>query len=82
VSVWDLQKNNNVAIPARWSTSGGVTTLNGTNYLNIANSPANSFFRLRQFSEGLTTSVGAKVPTQALRGTKEPQLWVLEPPSL
>jgi len=29
VSGWNLQTNNNLAIPANWSASSGVTTSNG-----------------------------------------------------
>jgi len=46
VSGWTLQQNNNLAVPAGWSASGGVTTSNGTNYLNVANPSGNLFFRL------------------------------------
>lgn len=47
VSGWSLQQNSNIAVPANWSPSGGVTTSNGTNYLNL-NSPSGSlFFRLQ-----------------------------------
>src|SRR4051812_29512766 len=35
VSGWSLQQNNNLAVPAGWSASGGTTTSNGTNYLNF-----------------------------------------------
>ena len=47
VSGWSLQQNNNLAIPANWSASSGVTPLNGTNYLNVANPSGNLFFRLK-----------------------------------
>jgi hypothetical protein len=46
VSGWSLQQNNNLALPANWSPSGGVTASNGTNYLNVANPTGNLFFRL------------------------------------
>ena len=46
VSGWSLQQNNNLALPANWSASGGVTTSNGTNYLNITAPLGNLFFRL------------------------------------
>jgi hypothetical protein len=46
VSGWTLQQNNNLALPANWSASGGVTTSNGTNYLNISSPTGNLFFRL------------------------------------
>ena len=47
VSGWSLQQNNNLALPANWSASGGVTTSNGTNYLNISSPAGNLFFRLQ-----------------------------------
>ena len=47
VSGWSLQQNNNLALPANWSASGGVTTSNGTNYLNITPLAGNLFFRLQ-----------------------------------
>ena len=47
VSGWSLQQNNNLALPVNWSASGGVTTSNGTNYLNIASPAGNLFFRLQ-----------------------------------
>jgi hypothetical protein len=47
-SGWSLQQNNNLALPANWSASGGVTTSNGTNYLNITPPTGNLFFRLKQ----------------------------------
>jgi hypothetical protein len=46
VSGWSLQQNSNLTTPAGWSASGGVTTLNGTNYLNLTSPPGNLFFRL------------------------------------
>lgn len=46
VSGWSLQQNNNLAIPANWSASGGVIPNNGTNYLNVVNPSGNLFFRL------------------------------------
>jgi len=46
VSGWTLQQNNNMATPAGWSASGGITTTNGTNYLNVAGPTGNLFFRL------------------------------------
>src|SRR5579863_994259 len=36
VSGWNLQQNNNLTLPANWSASSGITTSNGTNYLNVA----------------------------------------------
>jgi hypothetical protein len=47
VAGWSLQQNNNLALPANWSASGGVTTSNGTNYLNISSPAGNLFFRLQ-----------------------------------
>jgi hypothetical protein len=46
VSGWSLQQNNNLAVPAGWTGSSGVTTSNGTNYLNITSPAGNLFFRL------------------------------------
>jgi uncharacterized repeat protein (TIGR03803 family) len=46
VSGWTLQQNNNLAMPAGWSASSGVTTSNGTNYLNITPPTGDLFFRL------------------------------------
>lgn len=43
---WSLQQNNNLAVPAGWSASGGVTLSNGTNSLNIVSPTGNLFFRL------------------------------------
>ena len=48
VTGWSLQQNNNLALPANWSASGGVTTTNGTNYLNVISPTGNLFFRLTQ----------------------------------
>ena len=45
VSGWSLQQNANLAT-ANWTTSSGVTTSNGTNYLNVVNPSGNLFFRL------------------------------------
>jgi len=45
---WSLQQNNNLALPAGWSASSGVTNSNGTNYLSITSPPGNFFFRLSQ----------------------------------
>jgi len=47
VTGWSLQQNNNLSLPANWSASGGVTTSNGTNYLNVVSPPGNLFFRLQ-----------------------------------
>ena len=46
VSGWTLQQNSSLTTPASWSASGGVTTSNGTNYLNLASPAGNLFFRL------------------------------------
>jgi uncharacterized repeat protein (TIGR03803 family) len=46
VSGWTLQQNNSLTMPAGWSASSGVTTSNGTNYLNITPPTGNLFFRL------------------------------------
>ncbi len=46
VSGWTLEQNNNLAVPTGWSASGGVTTSNGTNYLNLTPPTGNLFFRL------------------------------------
>ena len=48
VGSWTLQQNGNLAAPANWSASGGVTTSNGTNYLNVINPSGSLFFRLKQ----------------------------------
>ena len=47
VSGWNLQQNNDLTQPANWSASGGVTTSNGTNHLNVVNPSGNLFFRLQ-----------------------------------
>jgi hypothetical protein len=46
VSGWTLQQNNNLATPASWSASGGVSTANGTNSITITTPTGNLFFRL------------------------------------
>jgi len=46
VAGWTLQQNGNLASPVSWSASGGVTTSNGTNYLNLASPNGSLFFRL------------------------------------
>jgi hypothetical protein len=46
ISGWSLQQNNNLSMPAGWAGSSGVTTANGTNYLNLTSSTGNLFFRL------------------------------------
>lgn len=43
---WSLKQNNTLGSLARWSTSGGVTNSNGTNYLRISSPTGNLFFRL------------------------------------
>ena len=48
VSGWSLQQNNNLSLSGNWSASGGVTTSNGTNYLNLTSPTGNLFFRLKQ----------------------------------
>jgi len=48
VSGWTLEQNNNLSLPANWSASGGVTTSNGTNYLQLTSPMGNLFFRLKQ----------------------------------
>ncbi len=48
VSGWSLRQNSNLAVPAGWSASSGVTTSNGTNYLNLTPPTGNLFFRLGQ----------------------------------
>lgn len=47
VSGWNLQQNGNLTTPAGWSASSGITTTNGTNYLNVVNPTGNLFFRLK-----------------------------------
>ena len=47
VSGWSLQQNNDLAVPANWSPSSGVTSSGGTNYLNIMSPAGNLFFRLQ-----------------------------------
>ncbi len=47
VSGWSLQQNSNLVSPANWSASSGVTTSNGTNYLNLTSPAGNLFFRLK-----------------------------------
>ncbi|MGA9451647.1 MAG: hypothetical protein WBW41_09960 [Verrucomicrobiia bacterium] len=46
VSGWGLQQNNNLAVPAGWTGSSGITTSNGTNYLNLTSPTGKLFFRL------------------------------------
>jgi hypothetical protein len=47
VSGWHLQQNDNLSLPGNWSACNGVTTSNGTNYLNVGNPAGNLFFRLK-----------------------------------
>jgi hypothetical protein len=44
---WSLQQNSNLALPAGWSASSGVTTSNGTNYWSITPPIGNLFFQLK-----------------------------------
>jgi hypothetical protein len=46
VSGWSLQQNNSITAPAGWTASSGVTTANGTNYLNLTSPTGRLFFRL------------------------------------
>jgi hypothetical protein len=46
VSSWSLQQNSSLTAPAGWTASSGVTTANGTNYLNLASPTGRLFFRL------------------------------------
>jgi len=46
VSGWALQQNGSLTQPLNWTGSGGVTTSNGTNYLNLTSPTGNLFFRL------------------------------------
>ena len=46
VSGWNLQQKPNLSLPGGWSPSTGVTTSNGTNYLNMVSPTGNLFFRL------------------------------------
>jgi hypothetical protein len=45
---WKLQENADLAAPAGWADSGGVTTNNGTNYLTLVNPSGTLFYRLKQ----------------------------------
>ena len=47
VAGWSLQQNDNLAVPANWSPSGGVTTSNGTNYLNLSSPSGHLFYQLQ-----------------------------------
>jgi uncharacterized repeat protein (TIGR02543 family) len=44
---WGLQQNSGLADANGWSSSGGVTTSNGTNYLNLISPAGTLFFRLK-----------------------------------
>ena len=46
VAGWSLEQNNNLTMPANWTTSGGVTSSGGTNSLTLTNPVGNLFFRL------------------------------------
>jgi hypothetical protein len=47
VSGWSLQQNSDLTVTNGWSASGGVTTTNGINYLNLTAPAGNLFFRLQ-----------------------------------
>jgi hypothetical protein len=47
VTGWNLQQNSNLAATNSWTASTGVTTSNGTNYLNLISPTGNLFFRLK-----------------------------------
>jgi hypothetical protein len=47
VTGWSLQQNNNLTVPTGWTVNSGVTTSNGTNYLNLTSPTGNLFFRLQ-----------------------------------
>jgi hypothetical protein len=47
VSGWTVQNNNDLSSPANWTASGGITTTNGTNYLQMISPSGNLFFRLQ-----------------------------------
>lgn len=46
VTGWALEQNNNLSVPAGWSTNSSWTTSSGTNYLNLTSPPGKLFFRL------------------------------------
>jgi hypothetical protein len=46
VSGWTLQQKPNPGASGSWSPSTGITTSNGTNYLNMVSPTGNLFFRL------------------------------------
>ncbi|MGH8023347.1 MAG: hypothetical protein ACRED1_07185, partial [Limisphaerales bacterium] len=43
---WSLQQNTNPAAPNNWTPGRGMTTDNGTNYLNVTAPTGSLFFRL------------------------------------
>lgn len=43
---WSLEQNNNLSLPAGWSTNSSWTTAGGTNSLNLTSPTGNLFFRL------------------------------------
>ena len=45
---WTLQQNSNLAVPANWSASGGVSNDGVNNYITITSPAGNLFFRLKQ----------------------------------
>lgn len=47
VSGWNLQQNSSLSVPGGWSANSSASTVNGTNYLNIASPTGNLFFRLQ-----------------------------------
>jgi hypothetical protein len=48
VSSWTPEQTSDLTVPANWSSSTGVTTVNGTNYLTLTSPVGNMFFRLKQ----------------------------------
>ena len=44
---WTLQQTSDLSNPAGWIDSSSYSTVNGTNYLILANPSGNLFFRLR-----------------------------------
>lgn len=47
VSGWNLHQVSDLSASGVWPASGGVTTSNGTNYLNVVSPAGNVFFRLQ-----------------------------------
>ena len=45
---WTLEQNSDLKSTAGWSGTSGITTANGTNYVNVANPTGNLFYRLKQ----------------------------------